>query len=208
MVAPTDLFLWCAKAGGRLGGVRRRRLRNLVPDDELIRRRAAGEPFRSIAPDYGVAHTTLVRYFERPEVTKQVKQAERQLRAERRAAASRELGQRRLERSLRRKAEEQVKRERELARGAPSPAPRAALRPRVRSDHAIWLDERDARRPLTRADLHSENDRRAARAVSEGGGIEAVIEATGLRAKENVCRLVDPAILKEALDNDVLAKQD
>jgi hypothetical protein len=52
---------------------RRRRLRRLVPDAELIRRRAAGEPLRELASDYDVAHTTLGRYFERPEVAKQIK---------------------------------------------------------------------------------------------------------------------------------------
>ena len=62
---------------------RRRRLRKLVPDAELIRRRAAGEPLRELASDYDdVAHTTLGRYFKRPEVAKQ-------LRAEQRAAAAR-----------------------------------------------------------------------------------------------------------------------
>jgi hypothetical protein len=54
---------------------RRRRLRRLVPDLELIRRRAAGEPLRELASDYGVAHTTLGRYFERPELAKQVKES-------------------------------------------------------------------------------------------------------------------------------------
>jgi len=53
----------------------RRRLRRLVPDPELIRRRAAGEPLRELASDYDVAHTTLGRYFERPELAKQVKPA-------------------------------------------------------------------------------------------------------------------------------------
>jgi DNA invertase Pin-like site-specific DNA recombinase len=53
---------------------RRRRLRRLVPDQELIRRRAAGEPLRALASDYDVAHTTLGRYFRRPELAKQVKQ--------------------------------------------------------------------------------------------------------------------------------------
>ena len=64
--------------------------------------------------------------------------------------------------------------------------------------------QRDARRPLTRADLHSKNDETAARVVADGGGMQAVIEATGLRTRENVVRLIDPAILKQALDNDVL----
>jgi hypothetical protein len=48
----------------------------------LVRRRAAGETFRALAADYGVAHTTLVRYFERPEVARQLKEAARELRAE------------------------------------------------------------------------------------------------------------------------------
>jgi len=39
----------------------RRRLRRLVPDAELLRRRLAGEPLRELARAYGVAHTTLGR---------------------------------------------------------------------------------------------------------------------------------------------------
>jgi hypothetical protein len=49
-----------------------RGLRKLVTDRELIRRRAAAEPLRSIASDYGVSHTTLSRYFKRPTVAKQL----------------------------------------------------------------------------------------------------------------------------------------
>jgi len=47
---------------------RRPRLRRLVPDTQLLRRRAAGQPVRALASDYNVAHTTLSRYFARPEV--------------------------------------------------------------------------------------------------------------------------------------------
>jgi hypothetical protein len=36
--------------------------------------------------------------------------------------------------------------------------------------------------------------------------MQAVIEPTGLRTLENVVRLIDPAILKRALDNDVLER--
>ena len=36
--------------------------------------------------------------------------------------------------------------------------------------------------------------------------MQAVIDATGLRTLENVTNLIDPAILKEALDNDVLRR--
>lgn len=68
--------------------------------------------------------------------------------------------------------------------------------------YEAWLDERDARVPLTRADLHSHSDRVAASAVAAGGGMQAVIEATGLRTRENVLRLIDPAILDRARQND------
>ena len=57
----------------------RRRLRRLVPDAELIRRRATGEPLRQLAGDYGVAHTTLGRWFARPEVARQLRELARRL---------------------------------------------------------------------------------------------------------------------------------
>jgi hypothetical protein len=47
---------------------RYRRLRRLVPDAELVQRRAGGATLRELAADYGVAHTTLGRYFTRPEI--------------------------------------------------------------------------------------------------------------------------------------------
>jgi hypothetical protein len=81
-------------------------------------------------------------------------------------------------------------------------AERAGRRPR--SDYEAWLDEHDERRPLTRADLHSRIDEIAARVVAEGGGMQEVIDATGLRTLENVVRGVDPAILTGAYDNDLL----
>jgi hypothetical protein len=184
---------------------RRRRLRKLVPDAELIRRRAAGEPLRELAFDYDVAHTTLGRYFERPEVAKQIKQAAAQLRAEQRAGAARRSAERRAAQEVRRKAREQAAAEREQARRARAAlAERTSRRGRARSPYEAWLDERDARPPLTRADLHSESDEIAARVVAAGGGMQAVIDATGLRTLENVVGLIDPAILKQAFDNDVL----
>jgi hypothetical protein len=45
----------------------KRQRRLLVPDSELFRRRAAGETLRALACDYDVEHTTLSRYFSRPE---------------------------------------------------------------------------------------------------------------------------------------------
>jgi hypothetical protein len=74
-----------------------------------------------------------------------------------------------------------------------------------RSATEAWLDEHDARRPWTRADLRSRNDDLAEPAVAAGGGLEAVLEATGLRTRDNVLRLIDPAILVRALENDAAA---
>jgi hypothetical protein len=59
----------------------RERLRRLAPDPELVQRRAAGESLRRIAGDYGVAHTTLYGYFQRPKVAKQLSQAKQRARA-------------------------------------------------------------------------------------------------------------------------------
>jgi hypothetical protein len=100
---------------------RRRRLRRLAPDTELIRRRAAGETFRELALDYGVSHTTLSRYFARPEVGKQLKRAEQLQRAEQRAAEARF------------RAEQKAEREREHAArrtARQQPAPVSEDRPR------------------------------------------------------------------------------
>ena len=132
---------------------RHRRLRRLEPDAELIRRRAAGETLREIAPDYAVAHTTLSRYFARPEVAKQLKQAGQLLRAEQRAAEARWRAEQKTEREGQRRAEQQKVAEGRSAVGRP---PAGASRPqtpaskglRTRGDYGAWLDERDARVPL------------------------------------------------------------
>ena len=156
---------------------------------------------RALAADYGVAHTTLGRYFARPEVARQLREARRAVQAERRALAARRAGERR---EVRRRAKEQAALARERARRAAAASRSAARRPR-RSGYAAWLDERDGRLPLTRTDLRSGSDELAERAVAAGGGIEAVIEATGLRTRENVQRLIDPAILVRALENEAAA---
>ncbi len=83
---------------------RHRRLRRLQPDAELLRRRAAGEPLRELAPAYGVAHTTLSRYLRRPEVVKQLQQAARLIRAEQQAAEARQRAEQKAERQARRQA--------------------------------------------------------------------------------------------------------
>jgi len=168
----------------------------------LIRRRAAGETFRAV--DYGVAHTTLVRYFGRPEVARQLKEGVSQLRVEQRALADRRSAARRLEQQLRREAREQAARERDSARRPP--ASRSGIRVRrsgARDPYEAWLDEHERPAVLTGADRYSQNDRTAAAAVAAGGGLQAVIDATGLQTVDNVVRLIDPAILKQALDNDL-----
>jgi hypothetical protein len=187
--------------------VQRRRLRRLVPDEALIRRRARGAPVRELAADYDVAHTTLVRYFARPEVVKQLKAAANELRAEDQAAARRRRAERQLEREVRRKAREQAALERaQEAHSRAARAKSASRRRPPRTSYEAWLDERDARRPLTRAELYSTADEIAARVVAEGGGIQAVIEATDSRTLENVVCGIDPAILVQAYDNDLLAR--
>jgi hypothetical protein len=162
---------------------RRRRLRKLVPDEELIRRRAADEPLRELASHYNVVHTTLGRFFERPDVVRQLRQARQELRAGERALANRRSAERRLELETRRKAKEQAAAELAQARAAARTIERAQGRG-PRTGYEAWLDERDARLPLTRADLHSTHDQTAARIVAEGGGLQAIIEATDLRSLE------------------------
>jgi hypothetical protein len=119
---------------------------------------------RELASDYGVAHTTLGRYFDRPEVATQLRQPAKQLRAKQRA-------KRRLERDVRRKAKEWAARERKQARRAGAAGHERPSRRRLRGDYEAWLDERDARLPPTRAELHSRSDETAARVVAPGGGI-------------------------------------
>jgi len=184
---------------------RQRRLRKLTPDEELIRRRAADEPLRELATDYNVSHTTLSRFFKRPDVASQLRQARRERQAGERALARRRSTERRLEQEVRRKAKAQAAKERDQAQATAEIRERLMRRP-PRNDYEARLDERDLRVPWTRADLHSGHDQTAARVVAEGGGIQAVIDATDLRTLENVVRSIDPAILTLAYDNDAIAK--
>ena len=164
---------------------RLRRLRKLIADEELLRRRAAGEPLRQLAEDYDVAHTTLGRYFARPVVKEQLKKVRRELRTEQRQLAVRRAAERRLERHLRRKADEQAAAEAEGER-------------RYRAALAAWNSRRRAvqrdapRRPLTRADLHRTYDKEAAETVMTGGGIQALLAATELPTLDAAADSIDP----------------
>jgi hypothetical protein len=182
-----------------------RALRHLVPDPDLIRRRAAGATLRELGLDYGVAHTTLGRYFARREISTQLKDATRLLRRQWQAEAARRKVERRLERQVRRQAKEQIALERTRRLEATRALVESADR-RQRSPYEVWLDNRAARRPLIRTDLRSGNDELAGRVVTEGGGLQEIIEVTGLRTRENVLRLIDPVTLVEALDNEAAAR--
>jgi len=88
------------------------RLRRLQADAELVRRRAGGGTLRELALAYGVSHTTLSRYFARPDVSRQLRQAGRLVRAERRAARARVLAEEKVEREARRLVRRQLASER------------------------------------------------------------------------------------------------
>jgi hypothetical protein len=71
-------------------------------------------------------------------------------------------------------------------------------------DYLDWLNERDASLPLTRDDLRKPADRTAEAAVANGGGIDAIIEATGLCTRENVLAIIHPEIVRRAEQNDAV----
>jgi hypothetical protein len=83
------------------------KLRKLTPDEALFRRRAGDEPLRDLARDYGVQHTTLGRYFARPEAAKELKRVKRLIKAEQREAEADRRAEARAERAARRRVKQQ-----------------------------------------------------------------------------------------------------
>jgi hypothetical protein len=169
-----------------------RRLRRLVPDEALFDRRVAGESLRAIAPDYGVEHTTLGDFFRRPDGVLGLEEAGGRLQA---ARSARQATERELQQGVRKRAEQDAKRDGELKAWA-------RRRPR-RSGYEGWLDEHDAPKGGHSRDRYSVNDDSAEAAVAAGGGVEQVINETGLRTRENALRNVDAQIMRRALANDI-----
>jgi hypothetical protein len=172
-----------------------RSLRRLVPDQALLERRAAGESLRVLAGDYGVAHSTLLRYLRRPNVVLELREARRRLPERRKQARAKCARVRRLEQEVRRRAREEAKRDRALDDW--TPPQRSSSDP-----YLALLDHHDAPQGYISRELYSPNDRKAERAVAAGGGVEQVIKTTGLRSRENALRNIDPQIMLRALHND------
>jgi hypothetical protein len=182
------------------------RLRKLVADDELLRRRAAGEALRQLAADYDVVHTTLCRYFTRPEVKEQLKEAGKQLRAERRSLAARRAAERRLELRVRRKAQEQAALEREREhRYQAEIAKWNADRP-AGGAYASWMHDRYEPELRLASDRHSTYDREALEVVAAGGGTQALLAATELPTLEIATHQIDPVILAQVFDNEAFER--
>jgi DNA-binding transcriptional ArsR family regulator len=190
--------------------------RRLVADDEFFRRRAQGATLRELADAYGVAHTTLSRHLRRPDAQARLRDARLALREEEREhrdEVRRAAKERRKKPSIDRVAIRESSMT-PVERGSlvvelgqvdadpPQVEPRRHVHP---SDYANWLDERDNALPLTRRDSWTTNDQIAAKVVSEGGGIEKVMEATGHRDLLNLRRLIDPELLAAADRNDARA---
>ena len=83
------------------------KLRKLVPDEALFRRRAGGETLRDLAPDYGVTHTTLARFFARPEAARELQRVKRLIRAEQREAEAARRAEERAQRTPERPVKQQ-----------------------------------------------------------------------------------------------------
>jgi hypothetical protein len=192
--------------------VERSRLRRLVPDEALLERRAGGEPLRPLADDYQVAHTTLLRWFRRPEVARELPEARRRVAARRKIERAKRARQEQAERAQRARLRQAAKAERALEPKAEQEVKKRALEeaerdrelaawmppePRVDPEHA-WLDTHEAPRVLSSGDRYSANSRRAAEVVAAGGGIAEVMEATGL-SRLNVLQTIDAQIVVRAL---------
>jgi hypothetical protein len=167
-----------------------RRTRRLVPDQALYDRRVNGEPLRGLALDYGVTHTTLLRHFRRSDAKVELREARRRFDAERKARQER---LRRLKHDVQRRAREDKERDRQLA----------AWRPSNQPGYLGWLDDRDAPKGLSSRERFSMSDDLAEPIVEAGGGVEQVIDATGLRTPENVLRNVDSQTMRRAIANDL-----
>jgi hypothetical protein len=167
------------------------RLRRLIPDEALFDRRVAGESQRSLARDYGVVHSTLGDFFRRPDGVLGLEAARRRLQAARRA---RQAMERELQQNVRKRAQEDAKHDRRLESWA--------RRRTRRAGYEGWLDEHDAPRGLSSRERFSVNDDLAETVVAAAGGVEQVIDVTGLRTRENALHSVDAQIMRRALVND------
>jgi DNA invertase Pin-like site-specific DNA recombinase len=146
---------------------------------------------RALAVDYEVAHTTLLRHFRRPDAVRELRDAGRRLRAERNA---RHAEERRLKQEVQKRAQEDETRDRRLKAWPPPGAPR-------RSGYLGWLDERDGPRGLASYQRYNANAEKAAEVAASGGGIEQVIEATGL-TRDHILRRMDAQIVRRLLAHE------
>lgn len=169
---------------------RLRRLRRLVPDEELFDRRVAGESQRVLARDYGVAHSTLGDFFRRPDGVLGLREARLRLRE---AGKTRQATLRRLKQDVQQRALQDKDHDRRLEAWA-------RRRPR-RSGYPGWHDERDAPRGLSSRQRFSGSDDVAEAVIAAGGGVEQVMAATRL-SRENAMRNINPQIMWRALAND------
>jgi hypothetical protein len=167
-----------------------RRLRRLVPDQALFDRRIAGESLRALAPAYGVEHTTLGDFFRRPDGVQGLKEAQRRFAAARRA---RQAEQRELKKKVTEKASADEAHDLRTAAWRPRAEPR--------TEYEALLNLHDAPAGPT-SQGYSESDLWAESVVAARGGLEQLIDATGLRTAANVLRNIDPQIMRRALAND------
>ena len=147
--------------------------RRPISNAELVERIAAGESSRSVGRETCYAHTTLGRRLRRPEGASELCAAELRRRLEKKRRSAEQAKERPLERELRRQSRERAARDSQLNAGG-----------------------------LSSRDRFSRNDELAAEAVTAGGGVEELIEATGLPTRLNVYESVDPQIVVAALGND------